>query len=230
MPSPGTIGHFDLVAGIRSLFGEDAPQPDFPVAPPPPPGSNHLKLLNQSGQGIHVMAAPGLGWAITDFAFDVAMLALGVTELKAIAATAELPATINTVAEFIQFLEIVVQLGLATAGTALRPVEAVQTVMEQFYKVSKAVPNGEAKDIYDKGFFDIYLSPSGLAGMMGAKTLTLIIISDDGKRLAHFDTEPDDTWTVTANNEIDASPSNLDWPTVDPANRSHGFAELKPKP
>jgi hypothetical protein len=44
----------------------------------------------------------------------------------------------------------------------------------------------------------MYLTPSGIAGMVGVKTISMMVLSGDGKQLAMWSTSSDESWITTS--------------------------------
>ncbi|MFF2041759.1 hypothetical protein ACFVVX_15095 [Kitasatospora sp. NPDC058170] len=80
-----------------------------------------IHLTNEVGQGIRVMAVPRPGWALADLATDVVLLAVGVTETKAATSAMELPETITTFGDLVQFLKVASTPGLGTLSCRRHP-------------------------------------------------------------------------------------------------------------
>ncbi|MCU1716157.1 hypothetical protein [Pseudomonas sp. 5P_3.1_Bac2] len=155
---------------------------------------SHVYVANNTSGDISVIAAPNPNWAIADFLFDIAALTTGLTEIKSAVTTAELPAQIKTFSDLSNLLSVSAKLLSGTLSAGSRQTEAAKAVIEQINKKGYKIKNGEFKDVFEKNFLDIYLSPSGYAGLLGAATVTLLIYSNKLVKTAHFNTDPDKSW------------------------------------
>ncbi|MFD7449628.1 hypothetical protein [Kitasatospora sp. NPDC059827] len=155
-----------------------------------------IHVTNEVGQDIYVMAVPRPGWALADLATDVVLLAAGVTEIKAVATAMELPESIATFADLVQFLKVASALGSGTWSVGARPAAAVRTVVEAVQHHSVKIATGKAANLREEGLLS-YLSASGIAALLGAETVSMLVMSADGKLITDFDSGPDESWIVT---------------------------------
>ena len=158
--------------------------------------SQHIYVANHNSQGAYVMATKSLEWQIADFLTDIGLFAVGVGEIKAVVTAYELPETINTVKDLVQVMKIVAGLLSGTISAGSRSAEAAKELVDAFKESSTEVGQGDYKDVRETGFLD-YLSPSGIAGLLDADTITLVVMTDDGKKFVDFPSNIDYSWIVT---------------------------------
>lgn len=158
--------------------------------------AQHIYVANHNQQNAYVLAAKSTGWQIADFLTDIGLFAVGIGELKAALTVADLPATINTVSDMIKVMKVVAGLLSGTAAVGSRSAEAAKEVVDAFKKSSIEIPPQDYKDVLDTGVLG-YLSPSGIAGLLDADTITLVVMTNDGKEVADFSTNIDYSWIVT---------------------------------
>ncbi|KAJ3497465.1 hypothetical protein NLG97_g1881 [Lecanicillium saksenae] len=154
-------------------------------------GNSHVYLANGADANLRVMVGLKSGWAKAD-AFTDASLMIASTAVLALATggagLAAAPVAASTMAD----------VGAAmfySAGLGFKGFEAAQMI-EAFKTSSVPVAPQQYADIYDESFFRQYLSPSGIAGMVGAETVSVVILNEATKQVASFDTGPDESWIV----------------------------------
>jgi hypothetical protein len=172
----------------------------------------NIYVANNSAQDIYVLAAPGTAWTIADVVTNTALMLTGVGELKAFASAGELPAAINTIGDLYKALRV----GAALVRAGGRGYEAGEAVVTAFKNNSIDIPAGQYKNVRDQGTLSTYLNPSGIAGMMGAQTVSLTVMSADGLQVAQFSSGPDDSWIATGSQTIVRSVYGTLW-DQDPA-------------
>ncbi|KAJ3561072.1 hypothetical protein NP233_g10421 [Leucocoprinus birnbaumii] len=188
-------------------------------------GANQsVHMANSCGQVIHVAIAMRPEVALTDIYVDCALFAFAIGELKSLASTAaDLPAEITTFGDLFKSLLFCVRTIKAWGSAAGRPPDAVYTLIEAFKKTSIRIPYGQAPDISDRGILETYLNADGIAGLLGVKTMSAIVMTDDAQQLAMFDTAPDSSWIATSRGLIvrskygslwqeDPSAGQVEWP------------------
>jgi hypothetical protein len=157
---------------------------------------SNVHVANSTGGDVSVIASPNPDWAIADFLFDIAALTVGLTEIKTAATAAELPAEIKTLSDLYKLLSVSFKVVSGTFATGTRQAEAAREVIRQINKLGQTIKDNEFKNVFSKNFIDIYLSPSGYAGMIGASTVTLVIASSKLNKVIRFNTDPDKSWLV----------------------------------
>lgn len=168
-------------------------------------------VANDSGQDIYVIAAANPDWVIADVATDAALILVGLTELKATLTLAELPATIASFRDLYQFIKITGTLLSGSFSVGSRPAEAALAVIEAVKKHSIPISAGDAKDVKDANFLAMYLNASGIGGILGASTVSVMVMSADGKQVAMWNTGPDDSWIATREKNIVRSKYGSVW-------------------
>jgi|GEM_PF-6115651 len=156
--------------------------------------NHHVYVSNNFGENVYVLACENPYWAIADFAFDIGMIVTGFYEIKAGIEFAELPSEINTLSDLYKLLTVCGKIVSGTLSAGSRQVEAAQTVIDQIKKNGAPVSPNDHIDASSQGVLGMFLSPSGIAGIFGASTITLVIMKEDGKGTAMFNTNPDYSW------------------------------------
>ena len=184
--------------------------------------SQSVYMANASEKKIWVLIALKPEWAIVDVFVDVALLLVAAGELKMVAQSAELPEELVTIADLVKFMQVAVKLLWASIGAATRPADAVLSIIDAFKSVSSQVNFGDSPDVSETSFLN-YLNADGIAALFGAKTLNVMVMSDDGQQFAWFDSGPDDSWIATNHEKIvrskygsiwqeDPGAGSIDWP------------------
>ncbi|TRM67979.1 hypothetical protein BD626DRAFT_109000 [Schizophyllum amplum] len=173
--------------------------------------SQSVYMANASGQKNYVMASLNPDWAIVDFITDIGLLFVGVEELKAVTTAVELPEALVTIRDLYEFLKIAAQILSGTLSVGSRGPEAALALVEAFSKTSIPIDYGDYKNVKDEGVLSMYLSASGIAGMLGASTVSVMVLSGDGKQLAMWNTGADDSWITTDEQEIVRSKYGSIW-------------------
>jgi len=173
--------------------------------------SESVHMANDSGQNIYVIASLNPDWAIVDVITDIGLFFVGVEEIKAVVGAAELPETLSTIRDLFNFLNIARKLvmGMIAAGT--RPAEAGIALLNTFQKISIKISHGDFKNVKSDGVLSIYLSADGIASLAGAKTVSVVVMSEDGKQLAMWNTGADDSWIATRDQRIVRSKYGTIW-------------------
>ncbi|KAF8319818.1 uncharacterized protein EI90DRAFT_3282342 [Cantharellus anzutake] len=168
-------------------------------------------MANASGQDIQVIASLSPEWVIIDLLFDAALLVAAFTGLSDIIGAAELPEAIETVADLFQLIKIAGGLLKDTVEIGLHIVEAAQTVIDAVIQNTVTISDGSYQDMRDESVWEQCLSPDGIAGIFGAKTVMVLVMSRDGKRVSLWETGPDDSWIATAEHKIVRSVNGRIW-------------------
>jgi len=168
-------------------------------------------MANASDQDIYVIASLNPDWAIADFITDIGLLLVGVEELKAVTTTAELPEALVTIRDLYNFLKISAQLLSGTLSVGSRSAEAALALVEAFKKTSIPIASGDFKNVHDEGVLGIYLSADGIGGLLGASTVSVMVLSGDGKQLAMWNSNSDHSWIATNEQKIVRSKYGSIW-------------------
>lgn len=158
----------------------------------------NINIANSSQQDIYVLAAGNTDWTIADVLGNAALMLTGVGELKGIVSAGELPAAITTIGDLYKALRV----GAALVRAGGRGYEAGKAVVDAFKENAADIPNGQVKNVREQGTLSTFLNPSGIAGLLGAGTVSLTVMSGDGLQVAQFNSGPDDSWIATGNQTI----------------------------
>lgn len=172
--------------------------------------ANSVYMANASGKKIWVLIALKPEWMIVDVFVDVAALFVAAGELKLVVQAGELPEELVTIADLIKFMQVAIKLLWASIGAATRPADAVLSMIDAFKSASSSIEAGSAPDINDESFLN-YLNADGIAGLFGAKTLNVMVMSDDGHQFAWYDTNNDHSWIATGHDAIVRSKYGTIW-------------------
>ncbi|HEV2146370.1 MAG TPA: CVNH domain-containing protein [Longimicrobiaceae bacterium] len=159
--------------------------------------ATHVYIANSLDQDVYVLPAEKTGWMLADIGFNVAALAVGIGEIRAVAMAGELPATLNTVKSLYYFLKIVASLGGSMFGAASAVTKATEAVLAQVKAHSIKVPAGQVVDVLSLSSFSNYTSLSGVFAWLGdAETFDLLVVTADGKQVTMVSTNTDYSWVV----------------------------------
>lgn len=185
--------------------------------------SQHIYVANHNQQDAYILTAKSTGWQIGDFLTDIALFAVGIGEIKAALTVADIPATINTTSDLIKVMKVAATLLSGTAAVGSRSAEAAKEVVDAFKKSSIKIPPQEYRDVLDTGVLD-YLSPSGISGLLDADTITLVVMTDDGKKVADFSTNIDYSWIVTPSRIVRSQYGTIN--VEDPGAGQHDWSQV----
>lgn len=172
--------------------------------------SHSVYFANDSDQDVYVIASLNPDWALIDFLVDAALLAVAVTELKAATTVLELPKELATMKDLYNFAKIASFLVLGTISTGTRTAEAALAVIEAFKKTGKVIPKQDYKDVHSDNMLN-YLNADGIAAVLGAETVSVMVMSGDGKQFAMWNTGSDESWIATRSNKIVRSKYGTIW-------------------
>ncbi|KAG7091784.1 hypothetical protein E1B28_008189 [Marasmius oreades] len=163
-----------------------------------PFGSSHsVYMANATNQDIHVMVSLNPDWAIADFITDIGLFFIAVGEIKQLVTAVELPKTIATLRDLYQFLKITYMALGGTAAAGSRPAEAVLALHNAIKKNSIPIPAGQYKLVNEKNALELYLNASGIGSLLNASTVSMVVMSGDGKQFAMYNTNSDYSWIAT---------------------------------
>jgi len=172
--------------------------------------SQNIYVANDSGQDIYVMATLNPDWALADFVIDMSLLGIAFVKMtSAIAAAADL--TLNTPRDLFSALQIAAQFLSGAASAANHGMEGAQALVDAFKNTSTPIADGDFKDVYRESTLSTYLTPDGIAGLLGARTVSLMIMSGDGEQVAMWNTGPDNSWIATNTQQIVRSKYGTIW-------------------
>jgi hypothetical protein len=193
-------------------------------------GTSHtVYMANASGQEIYVMAALSADWAIIDFIAAAALPLLlgGVEDIIAVAVEegVELPSALTTLGDLFGYLKAAVQILSKTGSIDSHVSDAAQSLVDAFKNTSIPIAFNDYKDVEDEGILGIYLTPDGIAGLLGANTVSVMVLSGDGQKLAMWDTGSDDSWIATTQQAIVRSIYGSIW-QQDPSSGTEDWSDL----
>ncbi|KAH6844748.1 hypothetical protein B0I37DRAFT_167614 [Chaetomium sp. MPI-CAGE-AT-0009] len=149
----------------------------------------------------------------------------GANEMAALALAADLPETITTLHDLYQFLKTAGHVLSGTNSAGWRGRDAAMKLIDGFKQTAALIPNNSYADVKEEGFADIYLSASGIASLLGAHTISVLVMSSEGNetQLAIWDSGADDSWIAKSNYTIvrskygtiwqeDFGQNGVDWP------------------
>ncbi|KAH6628155.1 hypothetical protein F5144DRAFT_515252 [Chaetomium tenue] len=168
-----------------------------------------VHVANNSGKDIYVLASPNLHWAIVDIAVDAALIAVGVGELGVAMRGIKAGGWIKSISELALCLKNWAALASATSVVGSRKAaeiaditRAARQANEEINSASIRIPNGSFHRVVHKDWIDRYTQLSGYAGMVGGRTVQLLVKNEDGSQAALFCTGPDDSWIATNRGSI----------------------------
>lgn len=163
--------------------------------------SQIVNVANVSGQDIYVLAVAHPQWVIADVV-DAPLFLIGVGEIRSAVPGAELPETIRTFSDLGKFLKVAAKLASGTLAMGQRATEAANAIVNAFKSASIKIPDDQYKNAFDQGFLNTVFNATGIAGMLGANTVTLTILSNDNKQVVQFNTAQDYSWITTSRQSI----------------------------
>jgi hypothetical protein len=176
-------------------------------------GASHsIYMANESGRDIYVMVALNPDWAMVDYVTDLDLMAFGVTWMKALG-LGELPEAIRTLSDAFTFLQTAGRLlsGTISAGPGGR--EAAMKMIDAFKQTAVRIPDGDYRQVEKDGFFSIYLKPDGIASLMGAHSVSILVMSSEGTetQVAMWNSGADASWIAKNNYSIARSKHGTIW-------------------
>jgi hypothetical protein len=186
--------------------------------------NENIYVANDSGQDIYVMAGLTPGWAIADFIVDIALIVTPFDELSAVAEAVGLPAALKTFGDIFTTLQSAGKILNKASSASADALDKANQFVSAFQNtaVSTHIVYGDFQDVYKEDTLTMYLTPSGIAGMLGASTVSLLVMSADGKQQAMWDTGPDNSWIATGSQTIVRSKYGSIW-QQDPASGSQDW-------
>lgn len=168
-----------------------------------------IRIRNATSSPIYVRPHLRGGWQAADFVFGFAELALGVNDLKGLliaAGLADLPSTIST---FEDVHKVIHGLGkiddgffglkeLRTDETGLQRITDKQKyIVERFKQTAFPIAAEKTRDVFDTGLLDEVTTPAGIASLLGADTVVVTIVTEDGNQWIVFDSSDAAHWVVS---------------------------------
>jgi len=189
--------------------------------------SQNVYLANASGQDNFAMAALKPEWVLADVITAGAMTVLldGVGEFAAVVDEAELPSALSSLDDLFGYLKVAVQFISKASSTTRNVINGAQSLVNAFQNVSYPIAFNDYKDVASEDFLKMYLTPSGIAGMTGTKTASLLVMSGDGKQLAMWSTGSDESWITTDQQTIVRSKYGTIW-QQDPGSGTEVWSDI----
>jgi hypothetical protein len=82
--------------------------------------------------------------------------------------------------------------------------------LDAFKKTAKQISNQDYKDVHDDNLLN-YLNADGIAAILGAETVSVMVMSGDTKQLAIWNTGSDQSWIATSSKKIVRSKYGTIW-------------------
>ncbi|KAF8969204.1 hypothetical protein BDZ97DRAFT_1796565 [Flammula alnicola] len=162
--------------------------------------SESVYMANDSGQDIYVMAALNPDWAIATSSLTLPYL----------------PEEIHSLLDLYQYIKAATDVVKNSGDVGSDAYSAAMALIDGFRQNSVPITYQDYKDVQKEDFLSMYLSASGIASLLGAKTVSLVVMSGDGMQVAMWDTNADDSWIATNQTEIIRSKYGSIW-QPDPA-------------
>jgi hypothetical protein len=167
-------------------------------------------MANDSGQDIYVLASLNPMWAVVDVMTDAALIVAGAQELKAAAAITELPKTVKNLKDLYEAVKIAWMIVSGPVAITSRPVDAARSLLDAMKNVSVKIPNKQYKDVHNDNFLDVYFNADGIASLVGAQTVSVMVMNGDGY-LSMWNTNADHSWIATREQKIVRSEYGSIW-------------------
>lgn len=156
----------------------------------------HVHVANAHAEHAQIFVSKTLLWSIVDIVYDVGSFAFGLGELKAATSAATLPQTIENARDLYNVLKYSAKLLSTTGSIASNSADAAKNFIDIFRSKSIKIARGDFRDCQSTTGLD-WMAPSAIAGIPGLKTLNMTVLTDDGRKVANFDTNHDHSWIVT---------------------------------
>ncbi|KAG7098060.1 hypothetical protein E1B28_000034 [Marasmius oreades] len=142
-----------------------------------------------------VMVSLNPNWEIADFTTNVNLLFAAIKEIKQVANDEDLPNTFVTIRDLYEFTKISAKL------LSIYP-EPALAVINAFKKNSIRISSGQYKQVKTRDALGSYLNKSGTEYLLKANTVSLMVVSGDGQRVAMYNTNSEYSWIAADNGEI----------------------------
>jgi hypothetical protein len=175
--------------------------------------SQNLYVSNNGQPTFYALASLDDDWAIANFGAALVGLVSGFGELiDGVEALSDI-GEISTVGDLINAIKLCAQVVFESESTGA-DIEDTQNAINAFLAVCMAVPDGSATatsvDVLETGLVDSYLTPAGVAGLMGAATvdLNLFMFEPSAFLWAKLVTPADSAWVATDSKICKAQPGH----------------------
>lgn len=186
-------------------------------------------FANDSDQDVYVIASLNSEWPMMDFLVDPAWLNVAATELQAAVATdelesIELPKALSTIEDLYNFTKIAGLLVHGTMRTGYWTAEAALSLIKAFKETGKKISKKNCTDVLSYSMLN-YFHNEGSDAFLEATTVSVMVMSDDGKQSAMWNTGSNDSWISTRSKEIvrskpgsiwqkDPESGTVNWPAI----------------
>lgn len=189
--------------------------------------SQSVHMANASGKKIWFLIASDPEAEIYDALKNFFPLLAAANQLKFDTGNDGLPEDPQTLADLFRYMQFANKLIWDSINAYTRPSEAVLSLIDAFKGVAGPINAGEAPDVSDPDFLKQFLTGIGIEILRGAKTVRVMIMSDDGQQFAWFGSDSDYSWIATDHEKIvrskdgsiwqeDPGAGSLDWPAPPP--------------
>lgn len=192
-------------------------------------GTSHsVYMANSSGQNISILVGLNPKWALLDFFLDITLVTIGANDIRALALSAadlgnyKVPGKLETLQDLFDYSLAAGYLIVTGSSRPTVQLATAQRFVDSVKKTAVSISRSEYKLINQRNVLEIYLNPSGYAGILGAKTVTVYVMSADGKQTALYNTGPDNSWIATGSKTIVRSKYGTIW-QQDPGAGSHAW-------
>ena len=187
--------------------------------------------MSASGQNISVFVGLNPRWALLDFFVDITLMLFGANEIRNITLSSadfknyKVPTKLETLQDLFEYTAVA-GIMVTTVANAPSIFSAAQGFFDSIRRTAISIPPSTFKNINEKNILQIYLNSSGYAGLLGAKTVTIFVMSADGKQVALYNTGPDHPWIATAEQTIVRSRYGSIW-QQDPSAGNHAWPRIR---
>ncbi|KAK4223982.1 hypothetical protein QBC38DRAFT_34287 [Podospora fimiseda] len=185
-------------------------------------GASHsIHIANASSKDIYVMASLNPDWAVVDSIADIGvkfLLGAAAGNLATATATALIPGPSSTPPKQIKSLKDIFScLEAARQLLSHKRAEAGVAMVDSFKRSAIHIPRGEFKNVMEREILGKHLSVDGIASLLSgnAKNVSLVVMSEDGGRVAMWNTNSDHSWVCTDCGEIRRSKYGTIWQVND---------------
>jgi hypothetical protein len=168
-----------------------------------------IMIRNATNSPIHVRPHLRGGWQAADFVIGFTEFALGLNDLKGVlmaAGLSDIPKAISTFEDVHKVLgglrqvddgviDLKVLRGTEKGVKGLK--DKMKYVAKRFKQTTLPIAAGETKDVFDRELLDEVTTPDGIASLLGAKTVAIAIVTEDGTQDVVFDSSDAAQWVMT---------------------------------
>lgn len=168
--------------------------------------TKHIYVANHTPQDVYVTAVKSPEWINVDTTVEtIIQQAIDIAK--------------GDVGKILESVRHITQVEAVAAGS--QGEKAINDIVTAFKQGSIKISPNTHQDALATGFSDS-LSISGIAGGLGADTITLFVMTDDGKNVVDFITNIDHSWIVTPSKVVRAKYGTING--EDPASGQHNWS------